>query len=133
MERARRATPGRSELRDDGAAQATALTLHPQVGSDRTTVEVRNDSDRPFTDLEVLAAHLLMADVPGGYTSDIQTGRTTASLGPHEVHLVEVTFHDAGGMALDPHRMQPAIEVAYTDAQGVRWRRLAGAPARRHS
>ena len=131
MERARRATRGRSEQLDDSAAQARLLALHPTIDGSRTTVEVRNGSDLPFTHLEVQAAHLLMADVPGGYTSDVEAGRTSASLDPHEVHTVEVTFRDADGAVVDPHRMQPSIEVTYTDAQGVRWRRLAGAPPRR--
>jgi hypothetical protein len=131
MERARRATLGRSAHLDDSADQARLLTLRPRIDGHRTTIEVSNDSDLPFTDLEVRAAHLLMADVPGGYTADVGAGHTTASLDPHEIHPVEVTFRDAGGAAVDPRRMQPAIEVAYTDAVGVRWRRLAGAPPRR--
>ncbi len=131
MQRARQATRGRSERLDDSAGQARLLTLHPRTDAGRTTVEVRNDSDRPFTDLEVRGAHLLMATVPGGYTSHVESGRTTASLDPLQVHLVEVTFRDAGGAVVDPHRMHPAVEVAYTDAQDVRWRRLAGAPPRR--
>jgi hypothetical protein len=131
MERARRATRGRSEGHADGAAQARLLTLHPRVGGALATVEVRNDSEASFTDLEVRAAHLLMSDVPDGYTSDITAGRTLASLEPRGIHTVVATFRDATGAAVEPHGMQPSLEVAYTDAHGVRWSRLAGAPPRR--